>query len=95
MSPTEKKLLKMKSLSYLREGSVRKDKLFETINQEFKAQETKYQVLGDFRIYCREQGGLKVTSFRAWVHRFCSVYESLLSKVYYRDIRDSSLNLFY
>ena len=47
--------------------------LFETINQEFKAQGTKYQVLLNFRICCRELGGLRVTSFRACVRSFCSV----------------------
>ena len=30
------------------------------INKEFKAQGTKYQVLLDLRVYCRELGGLKV-----------------------------------
>ena len=40
---------------------VRIDKLFEMINQEFKAQRTKYQELQKFGIFCREQRGLKVT----------------------------------
>ena len=35
------------------------------INQEFKAQGTKYQVLSNFRICCMELGGLKVVSFCA------------------------------
>ena len=33
------------------------------INQEFKAQETKYQVLPNFGVCCREQEGLKAMSF--------------------------------
>ena len=39
------------------------DKLFEMINQDFKAQGTKYQVLPNLGICCRELAGLKVTSF--------------------------------
>ena len=35
---------------------------FEMINQEFKAQGTKYQVLPNFGISCRELGVLKVKS---------------------------------
>ena len=34
------------------------DKLFETINQEFKAKGTKYQVSPNFEICCRELGRL-------------------------------------
>ena len=43
------------------------------INQEFKAQGTKYQVLPNFGICCRKLGELKVLSFRACVRSFCSV----------------------
>ena len=50
------------------------DKNFEKINQEFNTQGTKYQVLPNFGIGCRELGALKVTSFRACVRSFCSVY---------------------
>ena len=50
-----------------------RDKLFEMINQEFKARGRKYQVLTKFGICCRELGGLKVASFRACVRSFCSV----------------------
>ena len=39
------------------------DKLFEMLSQTFKAQGTKYQTLRDFRICCRELGGLKVMHF--------------------------------
>ena len=39
------------------------DQLFETIIQEFKVQGTKYQVLPNFGICCRELAGLKVTVF--------------------------------
>ena len=35
-------------------------KLFEIINQELRAQGTKYQVLSNFRICCRELGGSKL-----------------------------------
>ena len=49
------------------------DKLFETVNQEFKAQGTKYQVLLNFGICCRELVGLKVTIFSACVRSFSSV----------------------
>ena len=65
----------MTSSSNLREGSVWIwiDKLFEMINQEFKVQGTKYQVLSNFGICCRELGGLEVTSFGTCVHSFCSV----------------------
>ena len=55
------------------------------INQEFKAQETKYQVLANFGICCRElggRGGLKVMSFRACVRNFCSVYLQQLENIY-------------
>ena len=48
-------------------------KLFEILNQEFKALGTKYQVLPNFGTCARELGGLKVTSFRACVRSFCSV----------------------
>ena len=37
--------------------------LFEEINQEFKTEGTKYQVLPNFGICCRELGALKVTIF--------------------------------
>ena len=43
------------------------------INQDFKAQGTKYQVLPNLGICCRELAGLKVTSFCACVCSFCSV----------------------
>ena len=39
----------------------------------FKTQGTKYQVLPNFGICCRELGGLKVASFCACVRSFCSV----------------------
>ena len=52
-------------------GSVWIDKLFETINQEFKAQKTKYEVLPSFGICCKEPRGLKLASFRACVRSFC------------------------
>ena len=54
------------------------DKLFEMINQEFKAQGTKYQVLPNFGTCCRELGELKVTSFRACMRSFCSVGTPML-----------------
>ena len=62
VTPTERKLRKMTSSSNLRYGSVRIDKLPEMINQEFKAQGTKYQVLPNFGICHRELGEIKVTS---------------------------------
>ena len=71
---TEQNLRKMTSSSNLRKGSVWIDKLFETINQELKAQGTKYQVLPNFGTCCRELGALKATSIRACVRSFCSVY---------------------
>ena len=49
------------------------DKLFEMINQEFKAQRTKYQVLPNFAICRRELRVLKVTSICACVRSFCFV----------------------
>ena len=58
---TEQKLRKMTS-----------SKLFEMINQEFKVQGTIYQVLQHLESCCREQGGTKVTSARAYVRSFCS-----------------------
>ena len=39
------------------------DKLFEMINQDFKAQGTKFQVLLEFWICCREPGRLKLWFF--------------------------------
>ena len=54
------------------------DKLFETINQEFKAQGTKYQVLPNFGICCRELGGIKVTSSCACMRSFCSVMQNIV-----------------
>ena len=57
---TKQKLRKMVSSSNLRYGSVWIDKLFEMINQEFKAEGTKYQVLPNYVIRCRELEGLKV-----------------------------------
>ena len=60
---TEKKLSKMTSSSNLRKGSVWRDKLFEMINQEFKAQGREYQVLPNFRVCCRVLGGSKVRHF--------------------------------
>ena len=47
------------------------------INQEFKARGTKYQVLTNLGICCRELEGLKVMSLRTCVHRFCSVCKNL------------------
>ena len=55
----------MKSSSNLREGNAWKDKLFEMINQEFKAQGTKYQVLPNFGICCRSYEDSKL---RVLVH---------------------------
>ena len=54
------------------------DRLFEMINQEFKAQGTKKQVLPNFGIRCRELGGLKVTIFRACVRSFDSVLQNII-----------------
>ena len=70
---TEQKLCKMTLSSDLRQGIVWIDKLFERINQEFKANGTKYQILLNFRICCKELKGLKVASFRTCVSSFCSV----------------------
>ena len=47
--------------------------LFEVVSQEIKAEGTKYELLPNFGICCREQGGLKVTSFCACVRSFCSL----------------------
>ena len=47
--------------------------LFEMINQEFKAQGTKYQMLPDLGICCRELRGLKLAIFRACVRSFFSI----------------------
>ena len=69
----EQKHRKMTSSSNLTLGSVWADKLFEMMNQEFTAKRTTYQVLPIFGICCRELKGLKVASFRACVHSFCSV----------------------
>ena len=41
------------------------------INQEYKAQVTKYQVLPNVAICCRELRVPKVTSFHVCVSRFC------------------------
>ena len=41
-----------------------------------KVQGRKYQVLPNFEICCKELRGLKVTSFRARAHGFCSVTEN-------------------
>ena len=64
----------MTSSSNLKKGGVWIDKLSEMINEEFEAQGTKYQVLLNFGICCRELGELKVTSFRACVRSFCSIF---------------------
>ena len=77
---TKQKLRKMTSSSNLRPGSICMHtlgihKLFEMINQQFKIQETRYQVLPNFQVCCREQGGPKVTSFA----HVCAV--SALSKM--------------
>ena len=74
---TEQKLRKTTSSSDLRYGSVWIDKLFEMINQEFKAQGTKYQVLTNFGFCCRELAGFKVTSFRTCKRSFCSVHRNM------------------
>ena len=71
---TKQKVCKMESSTNLRYGNVWIHKLFETINQELKAQGTKYQVLSDSGICCKELGELKATSFRACMRSFCSVY---------------------
>ena len=55
----------MTSSSNLRQGSIWTDKLFEMINQEFKTQRTKFQVLPNFGVCCRELGGSKL---RVFVH---------------------------
>ena len=78
---TGQKLRKMTSTSNPRLGSVWTDKLFEMINQEFQVLERKYQVLPSFGIRFRELKGLKVTSFRACVRSFYSVYHCVLSSM--------------
>ena len=70
---TEQQLRKMTSSSNLRYRSVWIEKLFEMINQEFKAQGTKYQVLPNFGTCCRELGAFRVTTIPACVCSFCSV----------------------
>ena len=55
------------------------DNLFQIKNQEFKAQGTKYQVLLNFGICCRELRGPKVTSFRTCMRSFCTVDLSNIS----------------
>ena len=47
--------------------------LFETINQEFRAQGRKHQVFPNFGIHSCEEGVLKATNFRACTRSFCSV----------------------
>ena len=69
----------MTSSSNLRLGSARIHKLFEAINQEFKAQGTKFQLLPNFGICCRELEGLKVVSFHACVCSFYSVSKASVS----------------
>ena len=59
----------MTSSSSLRYGSVWIDNLFEMKNQELKAQETKYQVLPNFGICCKELGDSKL---RVYAHA-CAV----------------------
>ena len=49
------------------------DKLFEKINQEFKAQGRRYRGLPNFGVCCKELGVLKAMSFRVFVRSFCSV----------------------
>ena len=66
----EQKPRKMTSSSNLRSGIVWIDKLFDMINQECKAQGTKYQVLPSSRISCRELGELKVIIFCSCVRSF-------------------------
>ena len=75
MNLTEHKVRKMTSSSNLRCESVWVDKIFEMINQAFKAQGTKYQMSLNFGIRCSELQGLNVTSFRTCVPSFCSVVE--------------------
>ena len=58
------------------------------INQEFKAKGTKYHVLPNFGICCRELGGLKVVSFRPCVRSFCSVMFSMISFALSKISRD-------
>ena len=65
--PTEQKLCKMTSSSNLRYENAWLDKLSEITNQEFKTQGTKYQVLQNFGICCRELGGSKL---RVFAHAF-------------------------
>ena len=62
----------MKSSSNLRSGKVWIHKLFEMINQEFKVLKTKYQLLPNFGVCCRELVG-EAMSFCAFEHSFCSV----------------------
>ena len=52
------------------------DRFFEMINQEFEAPGTKYEVLPNLGVCCRELRELEVTSFHACVFRFCSVTQS-------------------
>ena len=63
----------MTSSNNLREGRLWIDKLFEMINQEFKAQGTKYQVFPNFGTYCREQGNSKKRVFANVFVRACTV----------------------
>ena len=67
LSQTELKVRQVTSSKNLRYGSVWIYKLFEMINQGFKAQGRKHQVLRNFAICCRELGGLKVSIFCACV----------------------------
>ena len=53
------------------------------INQEFKAQGTKYQVLPNFAICCMELKVLRVANFRACVLSFCSVLLSITAEECY------------
>ena len=62
----------MASSSNLGYGSVSIDKLFEMTNQEFDAPGTKYQVLLDFGVCCRELRVLEVTSLGESVRSFYS-----------------------
>ena len=50
-------------------------------NQEFMAQERKYQELPNFGICCRELRVLKVASFRACVRSFCSEISTIIDKM--------------
>ena len=77
---TELRLRKMTSSTYLRWGNVWTDKLFEMINQKFKAIGRKYQVLLNLEVCCRELRGIQVTSFCACVRSFCSVGGRLTSQ---------------